>query len=234
METSWPFVTGKTSTLPEIVSAVSGGGRPTFAVLDGREFVGIIPPAGLAAGGGRNDPGRAVVASDLMIASPKVVSPEDDLYGTLDLFRHHDSDALPVVDREKGEFLGMLTRDSIVRALRERLKEQRGYLLREHAGFSALAHASLLEGLLSELSMHADGVVDRMNVPSDAVGKSLIELNFRQHYQCEVIAVQSLQDGLLAPPDPKRPFEAGDILVLFRGGAPRGAGPPAGAGESLA
>jgi CBS domain-containing protein len=199
--------------LTDVVSAIATEERPTFAVLKERTLVGILPPKQLAATGDWK--GRAPIVSELMTSNPRVVYPQDDLYGTLDLFRHHDSDVLPVVNRESGEFLGMLTRGAILRALRERLREQRIHLLREHAGFSILAHETLLESLLSELSPHAGGTVRQLGVPGDAVGKSLSDVKFRDRFGCQVIAVRKSAGDWVTPPDPHQALEREDVLVVF-------------------
>jgi CIC family chloride channel protein len=217
MDGTWPYLTGPGRTLKELISQITPKTAPSFVVLDGRRPVGTISAAELAEIPEEAGSIPVIVAADLMTPHPTLVHPEEDLYGTLDAFRRYRRDVLPVVDRETGDFLGVLARDSIVRALRMRLREQRMHLLREHAGISVLAEETLLEGLLTELSDHAEGRIERRSLPEETVGKSLRTADFRARWGCQVIALQSAREGLLAPPDPDRILEREDVLVVVLG-----------------
>jgi K+/H+ antiporter YhaU regulatory subunit KhtT len=203
--------------LKELISQITPKTGPTFIVLDGRRPIGTITAADLAEIPQEVGSIPIIVAADLMTHTLRVVHPDDDLYGTLEMFRRDRQDVLPVVDRETGDYLGVLTRDSIVRALRARLREQRMHLLREHAGISVLAEETLLEGLLTELSDHAEGKIEMRSLPEGTAGKSLREADLRSRWGCQVIALQSVRDGLLVPPDLDRPLEREDVLVIFLG-----------------
>ena len=126
----WPYVVGPERSLPELVSLMSRGARPTFAVIEGRRFLGTILPSKIATVTDIDGAHGPLRAKDLLSADPVMVYPEDDLYSTLEVFRRHTLDVLPVVDGRAGEFKGMLTRDAIVKALRKRLADQRYHLLR--------------------------------------------------------------------------------------------------------
>ncbi|HLY74590.1 MAG TPA: chloride channel protein, partial [Planctomycetota bacterium] len=215
MDELWPYVVGPGKTLPELVSLMTRGARPTFAVVDGSRLIGTIPPANIAAATENGSACRAICALDLLASDHKVVSLEDDLYSTLDLFRRLALDVLPVVDGRSGEYAGMLSREAIVKALRKRLADQRFQMLQEHSGLTALAHETLLENLLSEIASHATGKVRRMNVPVEMAGKSLKESEFRTRYESHVIAIQRSTGELLTPPDPDHVLLKEDMLIVF-------------------
>src|ERR1041384_3230812 len=110
----------------------------------------------------------------------------------------------------------MLTREAILKALRKRLADQRYHLLREHAGLTALAQENLIEGLLSEISGHTQGKVQRMGVPSDVAGKSLKESGFRERYDSHVIAIQKTTGELITAPDADHILLKEDTLIVFK------------------
>jgi hypothetical protein len=157
---------------------------------------------------------RTFTAKDLLAPDLQVVYPGDDLYSTLDIFRRLSVDVLPVV--EEGEYLGMLSRSAILKALRKRLADQRYHLLQEHSGLTALAQESLIESLLSEISSHAGGRVQRMDVPDDVVGKSLKDSGFRERYESQVIAIQKPSGELITGPSPEFILLREDTLIVFK------------------
>ena len=55
-----------------------------------------------------------------------------------------------------------------------------------------------------------------MPVGHDWLGRSLRELDFRRSFGSEVLAVQTAARAVLHPPDPSRPLEAGDVLLVVR------------------
>lgn len=216
MDEMWPYVVGPEKTLPELVSLMTRGARPTFAVIDGRRLVGVIRPAQIASVTDVGGSSRLLTAKDLVKPDPQVVYFEDDLYSTLELFRRLAVDVLPVVDGRGGDYRGMLSRDAILKALRKRLADQRYHLLREHAGLTALAQENLIEGLLSEISGHTQGKVQRMGVPSDVAGKSLKESGFRERYDSHVIAIQKTTGELITAPDADHILLKEDTLIVFK------------------
>lgn len=215
MDRPWPYVTEPRKTFRDLVSSIGRGTRPTFAVVEERRLVGIIPTANIANFTDVGGSGHGILAADLMTADSTVVHPYDDLYGTIALFRHHDDNVLPVVEGKNRRFVGMLTRRAILKVLRERLDKQRSHILREHSGFSALANENLLEGLLSELSSHRGAWVRRMSVPDEVVGTSLSESDFRRRYHCQVIGIETGSGELLSPPDPQRILLKDDVLIVL-------------------
>jgi K+/H+ antiporter YhaU regulatory subunit KhtT len=117
---------------------------------------------------------------------------------------------------DEGDYVGMISREAIRKALRKRLADQLYHLLQEHSGLTALAQESLIENLLSEISSHAGGRVQRMDVPGDAAGKSLKESGFRKRYEWQVIAVQKVSGELVTAPDPEYVLAKEDTLIVFK------------------
>jgi len=215
MEAPWPHVASPGDTLPALVSRIPAVEHPTFVVLEGERPVGLVSMRDVARAIDLKHASSVIIAADLMSPPPQVVRPGDDLYGTLELFRGHGAELLPVVEEKGGRFLGVLARQEILRGLRERFSEQRSHLLREHAGLAALAREGYIETLLSELAVPPEGKVERRPPPPEAVGRTLRETGFRGRYGCHVIAVETAAEGTLAPPDPDRPLRADDVLVVI-------------------
>jgi predicted transcriptional regulator len=214
MDEMWPYVVGPDKTLPELVSLMTRGTRPSFAVVDGKRFVGLVRASTIAGVTDVGGSSRLLSAKDLLTPDLQLVYPGDDLYSTLDLFRRLSVEVLPVI--EEGDYVGMLSREAILKALRKRLADQRYHLLQEHSGLTALAQESLIENLLSEISSHAGGRVQRMDVPGDAAGKSLKESGFRKRYEWQVIAVQKASGELVTAPDPEYVLAKEDTLIVFK------------------
>jgi CIC family chloride channel protein len=216
MDEIWPYVVGPEKTLTELVSLMTRGARPTFAVVDGRRLVGTIPASKIADVTRAGGSSRVMNAGEMVAPDLKVVYLEDDLYSTLDLFRRTSLDVLPVVDQRNGDYAGMLSREAIMKALRKGLADQRTHLLKEHAGLTALAQESLIENLLSDISGNTEGKVQRMKVPEEIVGKSLKDVGFRARYEAHVIAIQRPDGQLITAPDPGQVLMKEDTLILFK------------------
>jgi Mg/Co/Ni transporter MgtE len=177
--------------------------------------VGVISTADISSVMDMGIAQRAIVAADIMRPVQVVIYPDDDLYGTLDIFRRYNLDALPVVAGASTEFAGMLTRRDILQFLREYLTSQREFLLREHTGFASLNQEALLATLLSEFPESQGGQVRRMGVPEDAVGQSLRQSDFRRTHSMQVIAIETEGGELLSPPDVDRPLNKGEVLIVL-------------------
>ena len=70
--------------------------------------------------------------------------------------------------------------------------------------------------MLAVLSHRSDDAVVRMRVPEDALGLSLRETDFRQRFGVYVLAIETRDGKLLAPPDPQRPLGKDDLLVVIQ------------------
>ncbi|HEX7902107.1 MAG TPA: chloride channel protein [Planctomycetota bacterium] len=210
----WPHAVAPSTPLAEIISRFPAGSKPLVVVLDGHRLAGVITPVELVAGASVADAAALLVAADLMAPVRDALRADDDLYGTLDLFRRLNAEALPVVENEH-LYAGVLTRAAILDTVRQGLTRERVQLLREHSGLNALAQEGRLQDLFDELAAPAQDAVRRLPVPAEAVGKSLRELDFRRRHGAQVIAIETLSEGVLSPPDPSRPLKKEDILVLL-------------------
>lgn len=216
-ERSWPYVVPPAATLTRIIAEMPMGGRPVFVVLDGRRVQGVISPEDVAQLAAAGSASNVIVAVDLMNSDPVRIPPGETLYAALDLFTRHGSEALVVVDPETQDFLGVLPRSSIHRAVRQAVELERSHLLKEHSSIAALDHDRQLEALLSRLPQANRGTVQKIAVPEDAAGRSLRESDFRKRYGWEVIAIQPASGELQAPPDPSRPLKKDDTLIVLLG-----------------
>ncbi len=213
MDRNWPHVTAQTTPLPELVSRLTSGTRPTFAVVNERQLVGVISTGDLTRAAATAGANPFILVDDVMTPSPVTLHAEQDLYSALPAFREGHYEVLPVTDAGDGAFLGMLRRSSIHAAVRKRLEERRQQVLREHSGVLLLDQDGQLEALLSDLLPQRKGTVTRMPAPAEAIGKSLRDAEFRRRWG-EVIAIQTEKGEYLSPPDPVRQLEATDVLLL--------------------
>jgi CIC family chloride channel protein len=209
----WPHTVAPGVTLPELVSKLPAGATPTFAVVAEGRLIGTVTAAEIAQAMQVGGALQIIIAADIMTPSPPSVRPDADIYATLDLFRQHARDTLPVMD-EDGKFVGMLTRTAIAQTLKDHAAAQRTQLLREHTRIRLLDEEGKLQSMLADLP--ADKRVERMPVPADVVGKSLRESDFRKRYGFEVVSIQMASGQLQSPPDPNRPLAADDALVVMK------------------
>ncbi len=215
MNLKWPFIAHPGTTLAELLAKIPTGARPTFAVVKDRELVGVVSTGDILRAVELKILPHVIRAVDIMSHPPVVLYPDDDLYGALGIFDRHNLEALPVVTKETGEFAGMLTRSSIFTAVRERLAEQREHALREHAGFSALEKEARLVDLLGEFTDPQKSCIKRISSPQELIGKSLRESDYRRNYGCQVIAIEASTGELSSPPDPDKPIQRGDVLIIL-------------------
>jgi CIC family chloride channel protein len=220
VESPWPFVVSPAATLPELVAQMPAGARPVFGVVQDGRLLGVFSTAQVAEAIDLADPGRGIIAADLM-SEVLPLTEQSDLYGTLERFRGEAVDALPVIDPRHRTLTGMVTRAGVMRVMRAALAQRREHLLREHEGFAALDQQGQIDELLSNLTPHAQEQVHRMPVPEGAAGQSLRQLDFRRRYGSQVLAVECHGGELQAPPDPLRPLEPGDVLVVLSVGESR-------------
>ena len=202
MERQWPYTATPATTLGEMVASMRSGTRPIFAVLDRGELVGVISITDIRRV--IDDPyiSDLVIADDLMTTKLTVVLPDQGLYEVLETFNEEHHEALPVVDPgDRRRFLGMLPRQAIHHAVRERSEEMRTHLHREHAGIATIEQDEQLYQLVMGVSAPSPDTIQRIVVPHDAIGKSLRETDFRRRYGAQVIGVQRSDGTLQCPPD---------------------------------
>ncbi|MBI2922976.1 MAG: hypothetical protein HYY18_18125 [Planctomycetes bacterium] len=88
-------------------------------------------------------------------------------------------------------------------------------MLQEHEGLAAIDQESRIEQLLIGLPPSA-AVIDRVNVPADAVGRSLRDSDFRRRHGGQVLAILTSAGEVQAPPDPARELRPDDVLLIVR------------------
>lgn len=71
----------------------------------------------------------------------------------------------------------------------------------------------LYERVLGELPLGGDLIITELRPPSAFVGRTLIDLELPRRHSLTVVAVRD-KDGNVATPDPRRPVEASDVLIV--------------------
>lgn len=213
METG-PLSVAPGTSLGEMVRMVKPATRPVFAVVDGGRLRGVVSLPDIERVVADSEPTllAAVVAADIMSTSLTTVTADDDVYEVLNRFRVSRHDVLPVV-ADGARWLGMLSRRAIFDALRERTEEIHRKVLEEHSGLRAIDE----EGRVSELAMTVSprnrDLIQRRMVPTDALGKSLREADFRRVYGVIVLGVELADGTLQFPPDLDMPLDPEHRLI---------------------
>lgn len=216
VQRGWPYVIPPRCVLPELIARIPAGTRPVFIVIEADYVAGYISPTELAIATEHADLSQLIVAADIMNSSVASLHQNDDLYTALERFGQAGIDVLPVVERDGRTFVGILERDTMLKALREHVAARSAAALREHAAFSSLANDVELDTLFAELGSQRGEHITRMRVPDDVLGLSLKEADFRSRYGAHVIAIETVSGKLLAPPDPQRSLKKEDILVVMQ------------------
>jgi CIC family chloride channel protein len=210
----WPAVFERGAPLARIVASLPSGQPPTAIVVDGGRVRGVIAFAELRQVVDEAELLPIAIAADLMTTRFASLAPDDTLYDALGVFQQSGAEALPVL-ATGGELLGVLTRGAVHEVVTQRLVALREDLLREHSGLAAIEEHGQLAHLLSGLPSADAGRVERVPVAREWVGRSLREIDFRKARGASVLAVQTADKRFLCPPDPGRPFAAGDRLVVM-------------------
>ena len=213
----------RSTSLQELLSRLRPGDCSTVPVLEGQRLVGLIALAELRQQLGGDEPPAAVIAADLMRERPLRLVASHTLYEGLSALQEQGLDALPVVVGNGDDSLvGMLRRSDVYAVVRRYVESMRRSVLREHAGLAAIGSESQLSHLLSVMPAPDAGRVERLPVDDALLGRSLADLDFRNAMGSEVIAIQTREHLFLCPPDPRRPLEAGDGLLVMRSATPDG------------
>ncbi len=221
VERNWPLVAAPDARLPELVSKISFGTRPVFAVVDNDRIVGLISVPDIQRM--VEEPGMAdmLIAEDMMTESLAVVHPDHDLYQALEVFRRENHDVMPVVARGRhGAWVGMLSRENVFKTVRERIREMQKMVIREHAGLAAMDQEGQLQQLVMGVSPMRTDRVQRLLVPLQVIGKSLREADFRRNFNAQVVAIEQSDGTLQCPPDPDAPLSTAQRLVAIVWEAP--------------
>jgi CIC family chloride channel protein len=212
----WPAVVERATPLARVVAALPQGEAPLAVVVEGGRVVGVIAVAELREVLGTDELPLAVIAEDVMSAPSAAVAPDETLYEALSVLERSGADALPVIDRRDGGFLGVLTRAGVHERVVGHLAHAREQLLREHSGLAAFEEQSQLVSLLSGLPSPEAGTIVRVPVEAELVGRSLREVDFRRTRGGVVLAIQTSDHRTISPPDPARPLRPDDRLVILR------------------
>jgi trk system potassium uptake protein TrkA len=70
------------------------------------------------------------------------------------------------------------------------------------------------EHVLGELALGGDLVLTELRPPPAFVGRSLIDLELPRRFGLTVVAVRREQEQSVRAPEPRRPMEVGDVLIV--------------------
>lgn len=215
MEPRWTPTVAPNASLGEMVRNIASGTRPVFAVAEGERLHGVVSVTDIRRI--MEDPSLAdaVIASDIMTQRLDVLRPDDDMYHAMSEFRRGTHDVLPVVSRRDGRWLGMLTRRRVYEMLHLKLSEAHRQVLREHDGLAAIGQEAEVQQLVMGVSPLRKDIVQRMEVPLDAIGKSLRTADFRRRYHVQVVAIERPDGSLQCPPELDAPLRADGRLVVI-------------------
>ena len=216
MDHHWPYVVEPAATLGEIVARAGSDSRPTFAVVNGQQLLGIISLSDISRA--VSEPGIAelVIASDIMTEQVTTAQPHQSLYDIMDVFRGTRYEVLPVIaDGSEGRWLGMLRRQAIHEGLRARVSELRRHLHREHAGFAGIEQDEQLFELVLGVNPVRPGTIRRIPVPAQVIGQTIRGAAFSTTFGAQVIGVQD-QDGTMhCPPQLDAPLRSDQLLIVI-------------------
>jgi len=219
MERNWPFLAAPSTRLSELLASVQSGTRPHFAVLRDDRLVGLISVTDILQLADELHAGDVIVADDIMTRKLITLESNRTLYEALRTFRDHHVDVLPVVAnggrRERPRLLGMLVRDDVFGLVRRHMDSMREQVLHEHSALGAIDEDNQLGQLLAGLPAPELGTIERMPIPPEINGRSLLEADFRNSYRVEVLAIQTAAGQFICPPDPRRPLHRGDHLLVL-------------------
>jgi CBS domain-containing protein len=220
MDREWPYVVTPVTTLGDMVGSMKPGTRPVFAVVDGQHLRGVVSiPDILRA---MDDPYMSdlVIASDLIGSRIAPLQPGQGLYDVLPAFGKEPLEALPVTAEGGRRFMGMLSRQAIHQAVRERTARMREHLHREHSGIATIEQDEQLFSLLSGVSAPSADTIQRMPVPPEVVGHAIRACDFRRRYGAQVIGIQNEGGQLQCPPNIDEPLKAGQLLLVILSAGP--------------
>lgn len=216
MEPNWPHTVPPEAPLDHLVDQIALGTRPFIAVAQGDELKGVITATDL--GRVMDDPtvAQILVASDVMTTELTSMTPEDDLYHVLTVFRRTGHGVLPVItQRHGGRWVGMISRQHVMKALRQDLRERHTAVLREHEDLQAIDQDLGLQQMLLPVSKDSHQL-QRLFVPIQAVGKSLRESDFRRSFDVQVVAIEHPDGSIQCPPDLNMPLTTNLRLLVLR------------------
>lgn len=216
MQGVWPAVVNRAAPLDRIAASLPTGIPPLVAVTEGERLVGVISFSELRPVLQEEEVlAGVVIAEDLMSTRYEALNPRQTLYEALVSLSRSGADAAPVVAGHDQTFLGMLTRDAVLKVVSGHVEAMRERLVAEHAGLAAIEEQQQIAQLLSGVPAEEAGLVTRIPVDGDLVGRSLRESDFQRRRGGVVLAIQTRDHHFLCPPDPARRLERGDRLVVL-------------------
>ncbi len=223
LDRHWPLVVSPDAGLAEIVQQIEPGNRPTLAVIDGRNLLGIISLPDLDRVVSDPELARVVLAHDIMTEQFARLHPDHDLYYALEMFRREKHSVLPVVDREQPQrWLGMLTRRRVFDALQQQVEASRKFVLREYEGLLEIDQEARLDNLLLAVAPAQTPRLKRLMVPIDLIGVSIRQSQFRTRCGGQIVAIEEPDGRIQCPPDLDRPLESHHrLLAIMADAAPR-------------
>ncbi len=193
------MVTENTS-LSEVLRTAGETAQSTLPVVNSEgELAGTIVVRDLLSMiGGGQEVGPLVNAFDISNTHGPTVPLDANLDEASQLMEHDGLNEIPVVDRNSGRFLGLVTGQHIAQALN-----------RVTVSLSTLATRD------ANIYWATGYRVTRITVPASAAGKTVRQLDPRARFSVTVLAVQDAgnSDSGFAPITPDRPLKEGDELV---------------------
>jgi CIC family chloride channel protein len=148
-----------------------------------------------------------IIAEDLIEGQFPKVTPDDslaDVMRFLGTFRGE----VPVL--EEGRLAGMIWPEAVIQRYNTEVFK------RDMAG--SMATAVTPEGDVGPIAAAADAVVAEVPVPQPFIGRTIRDLNIRQHYHASVLMIKQVAEGeehLNTEPEPDYAFQDGDIMLVL-------------------
>ncbi|MCB9850893.1 MAG: chloride channel protein [Phycisphaerales bacterium] len=216
MEQNWEPVVSQEVPLSDLLTQVQYGTHPVFAVANDGKLLGLISTEEIVRS--TDDPQLVdiIIAMDMMNTNYAAVYPDESVYEALNRFRAGSQDVLPVMSRDpQRRWLGMLTRDQVLRKVRRHVEGMERFVEQEHRALAAIKREGQLQELLSGMAPAREHELQRLFVPLQAIGKSLREADFRREYGVQVVAIEQSDGSLQSPPDVDTPLRTDQRLVVL-------------------
>jgi CBS domain-containing protein len=104
-------------TLDKIIQLASHTKQDTFPVVDKKNkdaFVGVITFENIRENVMNKENVDGALADDIAVQDYPFVTESEDLHSAMNKFLINDDDSLPVMDKEGGKLLGLLTRTNFI------------------------------------------------------------------------------------------------------------------------
>jgi CBS domain-containing protein len=223
MNRSWPLVIAPHASLNEIIHKAELGTCPEFVVVEEGQLQGVISIMEIREY--MESPALAdmIIAADLMTTDPWTVTADDSLSQALGVMAQSKRTAVPVVRRPRGrEFIGMITAESVYRAIRDQLDQMKTHLFAEHGELAVIESEETFHQLALGTSLASVNSIQRLMVPLQVIGRSLRESDFRSAFGIQVIAIEYPDGSIQCPPDVNAPLRTNQRLIGIVASPPTG------------